>query len=213
MAENFTALNAVLSGTNVVLSWSTFGPVGPVTAVAIQRSPFGSNAFVTIGTTSASLPGTFTDTAPGTGEYSYRLAVTVTQGGVDAAGTLLYSNTANISNAAVTGVVVLTGTVNVPSGPVSGPQGYRSISLTWTVDNSGANDDVISSEVQRSLDGGTHWRHAGEQDEFGPQAFTELLQAGTGSVSYRVLVSLPNANADQLNSPKISTSNVVTLTV
>lgn len=209
--DAFFSLVATVSGSNIVLSWTL--PVAGATAVQVQRASFGSTDWANIGASLAISTLTYTDSAPEAGDYSYRLAVTTTLGGVDKAGTLVYSNAVNASNLATTGVVVLSGSAG-PGPQVAGAtsRGYTRVSLTWTVDNSGVNDDTISDEVQRSLDGGVHWRHAGESDEFGPNAFAEEIPTGTGSVQYRVLVSLPNDNG-QLRTPTISTSNVLTFTV
>lgn len=214
--DSITSLKAALSGSDVVLTWTLDALLRLATAVQVQRAFFGSANWSNIGASLTPATLTATDTAPEAGEYSYRLAITVTQGGVDNAGTLLYSNQVNISTLATTGAVTLSGSVNAhPTGPNAGPANYSLVSLSWTVDNAGANDDDVSAEIQRSLDAGVHWRHVVTENEFGPGAVTESIPTGTGSVQYRVLVSVPQGTtaAGQLNAPEITTSNVVTLTV
>jgi hypothetical protein len=81
------------------------------------------------------------------------------------------------------------------------------ISLSWTLDTQG----VLKYLVQRSLDGGVTWRDDVVTSQL---RHDESLPAGTGSVQYRVLASLPNVGTgNQLNLAVISTSNVATLSV
>lgn len=218
--ENFTGLVALPVGSNIVLTWPSFGSVGPVTQVAVQRSPASANVFVNIATgLAATLPGTYTDVAPENGDWSYRLAVTVTQGGIDGAGTLLYSNEVNVSNLAATGVVTLSVSTNAPTGPVAGPAGYTNVKLTWTIDNIDSNDTPLFTQVQRSLNGGANWRTIGEVDIMNPfEGFQEQLQAGSGVIQYRLQSSLPTSQdapgvTPQLQTPRITTSNVVSVTI
>lgn len=208
--ENFLTLTGTVSGSDVVLSWTL--PVAGATAVQVQRTPYGSNAWANIGASLATTTLTYTDSAPETGQYAYRLAVTTTLGGVDNAGTLVYSNVFLASNTAATGAITLTGSVASNVADPVGPANYSRVALSWTIDDGGANDDALKVEIQRSLNSGTTWRHAGNQNTFGATSFSEMLPTGIGSVQYRVVASLPQ-EADQLNTPKTSTSNVVTLTV
>jgi hypothetical protein len=206
--ENFSTLSASVSGGIVTLSFTLVAETARYTPpIVVQRSPYGSDAWATVSesnpvVTPPSIRGTFTWTeTPAAGQWSYRVLITVN-------GSALESNIVDVTTQATTGVLTLTGTVTTPSNlDVSGPTGFKLISLSWTLDTQG----VLKYLVQRSLDGGVTWRDDVVTSQL---RHDESLPAGTGSVQYRVLASLPNVGTgNQLNLAVISTSNVATLSV
>src|ERR1044071_5637422 len=208
MGEQFFALSGVASGGNVVLTWVLpLNQLVGITQIAIQRANFGDTAFTQIGT-SSDTTGTFTDTAPEAGEYSYRLAVTVTRGGVDNAGTVEYSNQVDLST---NDSLVLSATTSTPTGPNSGPANQTLVTFSWALGDAGANDDVESLEVQVSLNGGPY-RHLKTLNQFQAATFQEQFPNGLGSVSFKAIASLPSATPPY-NAPVLVTSNVVTVTL
>jgi hypothetical protein len=208
--ENFSTLTASVSGGNVFLSWTLAGDAALATSVALQKSEYGLNNWATVQTVT---PATLTVTrTPDPGQWAYRLAVTITRGGIDALGTTIYSNTVDVTVEAATGVISLSGSVTSPGNTgVAGPAGFSVINLSWVFDDADTDEGVLKYEVQRSVDGGTTYRHAANTPEL---SWREELATGTGTVKYRVVASLPNiGTGNQLNTPVLTTSNVVTLTV
>lgn len=206
--ENFDTLAAVVAGGVVTLTWTDIQPgFPPVTAYAVQRTLFGrADGWTTL--TSGLTPAvsqTYAD-SPGVGDWTYRIAATVTQGGVDNAGTTIYSNNVNVTTEAATGEVTLT----LTSATSTDQPTYTVVSLAWSI--AGTAVDVRSWEVQRTLDSGAHWRTIHIENEFENLTFEESLQAGTGVVFYRVIAHLPSATPPY-QADVLSTSNSVTITL
>jgi hypothetical protein len=206
--ENFDTLSATVAGGTVTLIWTNIQPGFPnVTAYAVQRTLFGrADGWVTL--TSGLVPAASQtyDDSPGVGDWTYRIAATVTQGGIDNAGTTVYSNNVNVTTEAATGEVTLT----LSSAQSSDQPSYTVVSLAWTI--AGTAVDVRSYEVQRTLDGGAHWRTIHIENEFGNLTFAESLATGTGVVFYRVIAHLPSATPPY-QADVLSTSNSVTVTL
>jgi len=210
MGEQFFALSGVATGGNAVLNWVLpLNQLVGITQIAIQRANFGDSTFTQIATVAATLTtGSYTDTAPEAGEYSYRLAVTVTRGGVDNAGTVEYSNQVDLSTNTT---LTLSATTSTPTGPNSGPANQTLVTFSWTLGDAAANDDVESIEIQGSLNGGPY-RHVKTLNQFQSTTFTEQFPNGLGSVSFKAIASLPSATPPY-NAPVLVTSNVVTVTL
>lgn len=170
--ENVINLSATVSGGTVTLVWSSLAlNMPPITNWALQRSLFGrggDNAWTTVASHAADVPlaASYTSTdSPGTGDWTYRIAFTVTQGGIDASGTLEYSNNVNVTTEATTGAVTLT----LASTASADQPSYTQVDLSWTI--AGTAVDVRRYEVQQTLDSGVHWKTIHTQDEFSSLAF------------------------------------------
>lgn len=210
----------VSSGTVTVTVNEAKTPGFPAaTSFQLQRKPFGygQDQWANVGAAQAFVPGTLTYTftdAPGTGDFSYRLQATVTQGGVDAAGTQVSSIEVNISTEPTTGQVTLV----LGSLPAGDPVGYTRIKLGWYISPLGT--DVLHWVVQRSLNGGP-FRDVQRFDEQNANAFEENLANGTGTITYQIVAHLPaspTVSQYQGNSPygagvTLSTSNVVSVSI
>lgn len=209
MGEQFYALVGTVSGSNNVLTWQLpFNQLVGVSSIAVQRANFGDADFTTIATVSTTTT-TYTDSAPEAGEYSYRLAVTVTQGGVDMAGTVVYSNQVNLSlNTALT-LTVVTGN---PGGPLSGPANETTITWGWTLGDAGANDDVQEVQLLVSINGGNYRVLRTRSSGLQTSGITLQLPTGMGSLNFKAQVSLPS-NTPPYNAPVVVVSNVVSLTI
>lgn len=208
--EIFNTLLATVSGTNVTLTWTKNDPgFPPATAFAVQRKLFGrgDDSWTTL---ASNLPpnasNSYTDAVGVVGDWAYRIVATVTQGGVDALGTSLFSNQVNVTTEATTGEVTLTLVQSTPQGQPN----FTQIDLSWVI--AGTAVDVRFYEVQRTTDGGAHWRSVHENDEFEGTAWTELIPNGTGVYFWRVIAHLPSATPPY-NADVLSTSNSVTATV
>lgn len=204
----FNTLTATVSGSNVLLAWTNNDPgFPPVTAFAIQRSPFGQSAWTTIVSGLAvNATNTYTDT-PGQGDWSYQIAATVTKGGVDSTGTLIYSNQVNASTEPTTGAV----TLSLGSLAESDPINYTRIVLGWSIAGVTATDVEFYS-IQRSLNGGT-MREIKRVNEFAGTAYQESIPNGSGTITYQIVANLvPNFNS-QLATPALSTSNQASITI
>lgn len=191
----------------------------PTTSFQLQRKPFGygQDQWANVGASQATVAGTllytFTD-APGVGDWSYRIQATVTQGGVDNAGTQLSSIEVNVTTEPATGQVTLV----LGSQPAGDPVGYTLIKLGWYI--TPLTVDVLRYEVQRSVNGGP-FRTAGSVDETNTPAFQEVVPNGSGLYAYQVVAHLPaspTVSQYQGNSPYgagniVSTSNQVSVTV
>lgn len=206
--ENFLTLAASVAGGTVTLSWTLTGDAALATSVKVQRSEYGLSDFLTIATPAVATL-TVSD-APDAGQWAYRVQVTATQ--PDGKTFTLNSNTVDITVEATTGVIVLTGTATTPSNQdISGPTGFKLISLSWVFDDADTDEGVLKYVVQRSIDAGVTYRDDVTTQQL---AHTEELPTGTGSVKYRVQGYLPNVGTgNQLNAPIVTTSNVVTLAV
>ncbi len=205
--DAFGLLSATVSGGVVSLTWTTNQPnFGPFTAFAVQRKAFGygDETFVTVSGGLAPTVATATD-SPGTGDWTYRIAGTLVQGGVDGLGTPVYSNNVNVTTEAVTGAVTLT----LKSEPSSDQPTYTEVDLSWTIAGTGV--DVRRYEVQSTFDGGAHWKTIHTQDEFSSLAFSLQLPPGLGAVFFRVIADLPSATPPN-NADVQSISNSVTVT-
>lgn len=209
MSIELFPLNASVSSGVVSLSWSTNVPgFPPTTGYSIQRKLFGYAGPWTVVSTSPTVNGTalsYSET-PGAGDWSYQVVASVTQGGVDSAATNFNSQQVNVTTEATTGVVTLV----LGSLPAGDPANYTRIKLGWYISPLGT--DVESWLIERSLNGGTSYHEAGEVSEFNAPAFEEVLQNGTGAISYRVTARLPSATPPY-NAPVLSVSNVVTVTI
>jgi hypothetical protein len=211
MSIELYQISAVVVSGTVTLTW-TQPPgqsIGPVTSYAVQRKPFGygQDQWATVSTQSpatAPTPNTYSE-APGTGDWSYRVQATVTQGGVDNGGTAISSIEVNVTTEATTGAVTLV----LGSGPAGDPAGYTKTQLGWYI--AGTAVDVKHYEIQRSLSGGP-FRSVGEVDEFENLHWEEVLQNGTGLVTYQVVAHLPSATPPYQASV-LSTSNQVSVTI
>jgi hypothetical protein len=214
--EYFGTLTATqgASTKQVSLSWSL--PVPGATQVIVQRSPFGSYAWTNLTTITNLATLTYLDTAPEVGQFSYRLAVTTTQGGVDNAGTTVYSNQVDVTTAGTVSVV-LTATAAPETG--QGSNGVSRVTLAWTIESGSINTDEIESEVQLSLNAGTVWRAIGHTNIFMADSFLHDLPTGLGSVSFRIAVLTPPGSVsktqatNQLQTPITTYSNTVTLSI
>lgn len=211
MSIELYQITASVSSGIVSLTW-TQPPgqgVGPVTSYAIQRKPFGygQDQWSTLASQSpatAPTPNTYSDT-PGTGDWSYRVQATVTQGGVDNAGTAISSIQVNVTTEDTTGEVTLV----LGSGPAGDPAGYTRVQLGWYI--AGTAVDVQSYEIWRKLGASGTYRQVGLVDEFESLHWEEVLQNGTGAVYYKVIANLPSATPPYNASVK-STSNEVNVT-
>lgn len=191
--NDFDTLRAVANtgaGT-VVLTWDLthFTDVDGKTIVSVTviRSPFNSEAETVIASTAGNYPGsTYTDTVPTPGQYRYKLRVVV---GTAPDTTTKESNNVSVSTLAF---VVLTSSF-------VGNQVF----LSWTV-GSGA---IVSSTVQRSIDGGVHWFDVRHLNGSLGTTFSETV-TDPDNTSYRVLVVLPPASCDAPGQNPILTSNV-----
>lgn len=210
----------VSSGTVTVTVNEAKTPGFPaVTSFQLQRKPFGygQDQWANVGAAQSAVAGqltyTFTD-VPGVGDWSYRLQATVTQGGVDNAGTQLSSIEVNITTEPATGQVTLV----LGSQPAGDPVGYTRIKLGWYI--TPLTVDVLRYVVQRSLNGGP-FRDAASFDETAAPAFEENLANGSGTITYQVVAHLPaspTVSQYQGNSPYgagniVSTSNQVSVTI
>lgn len=214
-------INGSASGGVVTISWNENQTPGfpAATSFQLQRKPFGygQDQWANVGSAIAVVAGTTswstTDTPP-TGDWSYRIQATVTQGGVDSAGTQLSSIEINVTTIATTSALALA----LGSKPAGDPAGYTQMILGWTLTPSTA--DVIHYVVQRSLNGGSY-KNVAELDEFETNTWSEILPNGIGAVSYQVYARLPNSpsvSQYQGNSAYgagsiITTSNTVSQTI
>jgi hypothetical protein len=218
--ENFSTLSASVSGGNVLLTWTFPGEAVLTTSFVVQRADFGTNDYVTQAASAdpidppvtAGAEYIYPDNAPEQGQYSYRVVATVTQ--PDLKTYTLTSNVVDVTVSATSGVVVLSGSVATPNATdISGPRNYSKVSLSWVVDNAGLNDDVLKFEVLRYISGVNvaTFRTVATTSQL---THDELLPTGTGQVEYAIKAYLPNVGTgNQLNTPIVTTSNVVTLTV
>jgi hypothetical protein len=216
--EIWNTLQATVSGSTVNLTWTNKDPgFPPVTAFAVQRKLFGrgDDAWVTVssGISPVSSTGAFAySEAPGLNDWAYRVVATVTQGGVDLAGTSLFSNQVNVTTEATTGEVTLAVGSKPSSGAGGGLPGYVEIDLGFNI--AGSAVDVKLWTVWRAMGSGA-FRPVGHLDEFeqgGSVAWNENIPYGSGSVSYYVVAHLPSATPPY-NASVLSQSNTVTLTV
>lgn len=209
--EIWNTLLATVSGTTVTLTWSKNDPgFPPVTAFAVQRKLFGRGddnwTTLSSGISATGTSFSYADAVGAVGDWAYRVVATVTQGGVDALGTSIYSNQVNVTTEAATGEVTLTLVQSIPRGQPT----YTQIDLSWTI--AGTAVDVRHYQVQVTTDSGAHWRDVGELDEFEGTTFTQLIPNGTGLYFWRVIAHLPSATPPY-NADVLSTSNSVTATV
>ena len=189
----------VISGTTVNLHWDTNFTQGlaPITSCQVQRKRFGrgDDDWVNVGVDSLLIwqVGIASNT-PGVGDWSYRLKLTVTQGGVDGAGTAVYSNEVNVTTeVSGGGAVHLALGSQAPSGAGGGLPGHTQVILGFDITGSAV--DVRFFEVQRSLNSGAYHSVA-EIDEFevsNQGTWSEVLPAGIGTVTYKVIAHLPSA--------------------
>ena len=215
----FNTLQATVSGTTVTLTWTKNDPgFPPITAFAVQRKLFGRGdanwTTLSSGISSSGTSFSYADAVGDVGDWAYRIVGTVTQGGVDAAGTSVYSNQVNVTTEAVTGEVTLSVGSKPSSGAGGGLPGYAEVDLAWTI--AGTNVDVKFFEVQRKLGSGSY-RSVAEVDEFeqtGGQviSWNENLPYGTGPVTYKVIAHLPSATPPY-QADVLSTSNEFSLTL
>lgn len=199
--EYFSSLQgSVNTATDVVtLTWPA-SVVPGMTAIALQRAPYGSTNFVTVSSPAVSATSA-TDNPGGNGDYVYRLAVTTPLGSVDNLGTVVFSNNVPISTSNATGIINLT----VTTSP-SFEAGYTRVTLTWTdADLAGVDlrfdlNRVIGSTIRffQRVDGRA-------------LTYTEELPTGSGPQSYQVVAVLP---PEGIGSQKvITTSNTATVTI
>lgn len=197
--EYFSSLQASQVAGTVTLTWAA-NPVPGATAISLQRAPFGSTTFTTLQTGLLAVT-TATD-VPGLGDWTYRLAVTTPLGGVDQLGTVVFSNYANVSTEAATGVITLTATTSAANDPV----GYTNVILSWSDASTGGIDLVY--QIQRQI--GTGAFRTIEQIDARQGTYTEILPAGSGSYTYQILALVPpiSVGKQQIS----TTSNTVTVT-
>ncbi len=214
--EIFNTLQASVSGTTVTLTWTKNDPgFPPVTAFAVQRKLFGrgDDAWVTL--TSGLTPAASQSYVDATGvvqDWAYRIVGTVTQGGVDLAGTSIYSNQVNVTTESTTGEVTLAVGSSPASGVGGGLPNYTNVVLGWNI--AGNAVDVKSWEIQRALGSGPY-RSVAELDEFeqeGACTWNENLPNGSGVINYKVIAHLPSATPPY-NADVLSVSNVGTTTI
>jgi hypothetical protein len=156
------------------------------TTVSVIRSDFYNDNESTIATHAGNFPGsTYSDTPATRGQYRYKLVIVRAHDGIT-----LESNSVGASTIAA---VVLT---RVVSG--------NTVSLSWIV----GSGDVVSSTVQRSIDGGLHWVDIRHINGRLGTTFSETL-SGAGSFLYRVEVVLPPASCDAVGQHPIVVSNTV----
>lgn len=178
--EQFVGLQASQVSGTVTITW-TANPVPGITSQVLQRAPFGSTTFTTIATPALGVL-TATD-APGVGDWTYRLFVVSPQGSVDALGTGYFSNYANVSTEAATGVLTLTAATSAANDPI----GYTNVILSWTDSSTGGIDLVY--QIQRQI--GTGAFRTVEQIDARQGTYTEVLPAGSGPYSYQILALVP----------------------
>lgn len=216
--EIFNTLQATVSGTTVTLTWTNKDPgFPPVTAFAVQRKLFGrgDDSWSTLASGLApNASSSYADAVGDVGDWAYRIVATVTQGGVDAAGTSLFSNQVNVTTEATTGEVTLSVGSKPSSGAGGGLPGYAEVDLAWTI--AGTNVDVKFFEVQRKLGSGSY-RSVAEIDEFeqtGGQviSWNENIPYGTGPITYKVIAHLPSAQPPY-QADVLSTSNEFSITL
>lgn len=214
--EIFNTLQASVSGTTVTLTWTKNDPgFPPVTAYAVQRKLFGRGddnwSTLSSGISPAS-SNSYTDAIGAVGDWAYRIVATVTQGGVDAAGTSIYSNQVNVTTESTTGEVSLSVGSRAASGAGGGLPNYTEVVLSWNI--AGTAVDVKFWEIQRSLGSGPY-RSVAEIDEFeqeGVCTWSENLPNGTGTVNYKVVAHLPSATPPY-QADVLSTSGVGSVTI
>lgn len=195
-----TLVGSVNTSTDVVtLTWP-LNQVPGATAIVLQRAPYGSGNFTTVGTGLLNATST-TDNPGGNGDYTYRLAVTTPLGSVDGLGTTVYSNNVNISTSNATGIL----TLSVTTTP-SVEAGFTRVTLSW------ADADIAGADLRFDLNrviGSTirfFERVAGTQF-----TYTEELPTGSGPQTYQVVAVLP---PEGIGSQRvITTSNNVTVTI
>lgn len=214
--EIFNTLAASVSGTTVNLSWTKNDPsFPPVTAFAVQRKLFGrgDDNWTTLASGLApNASNVYTDAIGAVGDWAYRIVATVTQGGVDLAGTSIFSNQVNVTTEATTGEV----TLSVGSAPASGVGGglpnYTNIVLGFNI--AGNAVDVKLWEIQRALGSGPY-RSVAEIDEFeqeGSVSWNENLPNGSGVINYKVVAHLPSATPPY-QADVLSVSNIGSVTI
>lgn len=214
-----TLVVSSISGTTVNLAWTKNDPgFPPVTAFAVQRKLFGrgDDSWTTLssGISATGTAFTYSDAVGVVGDWSYRIVATVTQGGVDAAGTSLFSNQVNVTTEATTGEVTLSVGSRDSSGAGGGLPGYAEVVLGFTI--AGTAVDVKFFEIQRKIGSGS-FRSVSEIDEFeqtGGQVinWSENIPRGTGVYTYRVIAHLPSATPPY-NADVLSTSNEASVTL
>ena len=215
--EIWNTLQASVSSTNVTLTWTKNDPgFPPVTAFAVQRKLFGrgDDSWTTLssGISASGTSFSYTDAVGAVGDWAYRVVATVTQGGVDLAGTSIYSNQVNVTTESTTGEV----TLSVGSRPASGAGGglpnYTEVVLGWNI--AGNAVDVKSWEIQRAMGSGP-FRSVAELDEFEQEGvcnWSENLPNGSGTISYKVIAHLPSATPPY-QADVLSTSNTGSVTI
>jgi hypothetical protein len=219
--EIFNTLVANVSGSTVALSWTNVDPgFPPITAFAVQRKYFGAgdDGWSTIASAIApTSPQTLNDT-PGLGDWAYRVVATVTRGGVDAAGTSIYSNQVNVTTEAATGEVTVALGSKPASGIGGGLPGFTQVILGWTLAGL-VPTDVRSFEIRRSINSSAFrsiaFINEFEQGASGASAtWSEDLPPGIGTLSYVVVAHCPpQSSTGQLNQDFLSTSNTVSITL
>lgn len=190
---------SLITGGTVNLAWDTSftQSLPPITAAQIQSKPFGrgDDAWINVGGNSL-LVWTLGGAAvtPGLGDWTYRLKLTVTQGGVDNAGTAIYSNSVNVTTEATNGGAVhLALGSRAASGIGGGLPGHTEVILGFDITGSAV--DVRFFEVLRSLGTGDYHQVA-LLDEFevsNQGTWSEVLPPGIGQVTYKVVAHLPSA--------------------
>jgi len=215
--ELFNTLQASVSGTTVTLTWTKIDPgFPPVTAFAVQRKLFGRGddnwSTLSSGISATGTSFTYSDAIGAVGDWAYRIVATVTQGGVDLAGTSIYSNQVNVTTESTTGEVTLSVGSQTPSGAGGGVQNYVQTVLGFNI--AGNAVDVKLWEIQRAMGAGPY-RSVAEIDEFeqeGVVNWSELLPLGSGVINYKVIAHLPSATPPY-NADVLSTSNVGSVTI
>jgi len=215
--EIWNTLQASVSSTTVTLTWTKNDPgFPPVTAFAVQRKLFGrgDDSWTTLssGISASGTSFSYTDAVGAVGDWAYRVVATVTQGGVDLAGTSIYSNQVNVTTESTTGEVTLSVGSRDSSGAGGGLPGYKEVVLAWNI--AGNAVDVKSWEIQRAMGSGP-FRSVAELDEFEQEGvcnWSENLPAGSGVINYKVIAHLPSATPPY-QADVLSTSNTGSVTI
>lgn len=207
--SNFNTLEVAVvntaSGTfpNVVLSWTMPRDIRDIASVIVQKSPFGSVLWSTLATITDLSTLSYTDSlAVHNGQFSYRLIMT------DTGGTEFLSNLVNIGGdggKTGSGGIVLT---LVSAVSVTSPPGKR-MTLSWVIGDGQIDDDAVSVEIQRTIDG-VNWRHAALINTFENTTYEEELPLGLGPVFYRAILNRPTTIAPY-NLPSPTLSGTVTV--
>lgn len=207
--SNFNTLTVAVVNTNsgtfpdVVLSWTMPRDIRDIVSAAVQKSPFGSVLWSTLTTLTNLATLTYTDfLGVHNGQFSYRLVMT------DSGGTEFLSNLVNIGGdggKTGTGGIVLT---LVSAVTVTSPPGKR-VTLSWVIGDGVIDDDAVSVEIQRTIDG-VNWRHAALINTFENTTYEEELPLGLGAVFYRAVMNRPTTIAPY-NLPSPTLSGTVTI--